>query len=227
MLNYKLTMIFIVVFIINVNSEKYEAENATRTSQATVINCEECSGGKAVDMKDGNLTFLVEIPQDGYYKIDFISSSPAGDNKQQKIRIDSSITGVVDFGSTFTEFKVINAVKRFKFTKGKHTIDILKYWGYVWIDYIEILPVAPSEVIEFKIGGLTNPNASLEARKLYDYLKVNFGKKVVSGMMIASARGALEEINSFESKTGYKTALIGLDFLHDVGYGTEWHTQYA
>lgn len=65
----------------NVRSEKYEAENALWTSQATIINCEECSGGKAVDMKNGNLTFSINISQEGYYKINFIASSPAGDNK--------------------------------------------------------------------------------------------------------------------------------------------------
>lgn len=227
MIRYNLPIILIFILTINAISEKYEAENATITSQAAEIECEGCSGGKAVDMKDGNLTFVIEIPQEGYYKIDFISSSPAGDNKQQKIRIDSSITGVVDFGLTFTGFKIINAVKRFKFTKGMHTVDIIKYWGYVLIDYIEILPVDTSEVIEFKIGNLTNPNASSETKKLYDYLKINFGRKVISGMQIASARGAIDEINNFESQTGYKPALIGLDFLHDVGYGTEWHTQYA
>jgi len=58
---------------------------------------------------------------------------------------------------------------------------------------------------------LVTPNPTKEANALYQYLRDNYGKKIISGTMTLQS---FDEINWLKSNTGKEPAIIGLDFMH-------------
>lgn len=75
---------------------------------------------------------------------------------------------------------------------------------------------------------LTNPNATNETKRLYDYLCDNFGVKMIAGQQESTWKGTPDyEMNYIEETTGKLPALRGLDFMNDdfsgvVKRGIEW-----
>lgn len=76
-------------------------------------------------------------------------------------------------------------------------------------------PPAPPPVevdTRFNINtGLVTPNASKEARSLYNFLREQYGKKIISGVMTLAS---LDETNWLKTNTGKEPAVLGLDFMH-------------
>ncbi len=63
-------------------------------------------------------------------------------------------------------------------------------------------------------------NATEPAKKLYNFLAINYGAKTISGMMtgeMASTMKSLPDVDSFYVRTGKYPALVGLDFLFATG----------
>lgn len=66
---------------------------------------------------------------------------------------------------------------------------------------------------------LVNANSSKEANNLYQFLKDNYGKKIISGVMTLNS---FDEINWLKSNTGKEPAIVGLDFMHS-GRNYSWY----
>src|SRR5687767_13284026 len=81
-------------------------------------------------------------------------------------------------------------------------------------------PPPPPPVAErFNINpSLVTPNASKEAIALYNFLKDNYGKKIISGVMTLNS---FDETNWLKTNTGKEPGIIGLDFMHS-GRGYTW-----
>mgnify|MGYP003575154611 CR=1 FL=1 len=76
----------------------------------------------------------------------------------------------------------------------------------------------PVIVGRFNINSnLVTPNPSPEATRLYQFLRENYGKKIISGVMTLNS---FDETNWLKANTGKEPAIIGLDFMHcNRGYG--------
>lgn len=72
---------------------------------------------------------------------------------------------------------------------------------------------------------LVTSQASPQAVKLYDFLKQNFGKKVISGTM-ANHSTNINEATWVHSQTGKWPALTGFDFIDHTNPGQNW-IQYS
>src|SRR5574337_836303 len=71
-------------------------------------------------------------------------------------------------------------------------------------------PVSPPP--RFNINAnLVTPNPTKEAVALYQFLKDNYGKKIISGVMTLSS---FDETNWLKTNTGKEPAIVGLDFMH-------------
>ncbi len=75
-------------------------------------------------------------------------------------------------------------------------------------------------------------NATEPAKKLYNFLAINYGAKTISGMMtgeMASTMKSLPDVDSFYVRTGKYPALVGLDFLFATGSNASdsWYQQYT
>ncbi|HMI04984.1 MAG TPA: glycosyl hydrolase [Pedobacter sp.] len=72
-------------------------------------------------------------------------------------------------------------------------------------------------------AGLVTPNASVEANKLYQFLRENYGKKIISGVMTLNS---FDETDWLKQQTGKEPAIIGLDFMH-CNRGYAWYDNKA
>lgn len=62
---------------------------------------------------------------------------------------------------------------------------------------------------------LTNPNATPEARRLFDYICENYGKKIISAVQECPGRWHEHEMRWLQNNVGRLPAMRGLDFIHD------------
>jgi mannan endo-1,4-beta-mannosidase len=66
---------------------------------------------------------------------------------------------------------------------------------------------------------LITANPTFEANKLYQFLRDNYGKKVISGVMTLNA---FDETTWLKTNTGKEPAILGLDFMH-TNRGYNWY----
>ncbi|SHK61800.1 glycosyl hydrolase [Fibrobacter sp. UWH4] len=156
----------------------YEAEDLPG---ASVAEGAEFSGGKYAKTADpSGITFTVKVEETAVYDITTKVLIKQYDWTTSKIAVNG-----VDVGSMLTTPRncdssyVVSASAKMKAGENKITVGNQA----LGVDYITV-ERHPDAV--FKISELpVTPNATESARKVYTYLRDNFGKKTVSGMMIS------------------------------------------
>jgi mannan endo-1,4-beta-mannosidase len=231
------------------NPTRYEAESASWGDGAEVAASGDTSGGQYLRMNGGRLTFTVNVPSAGFYTVTTRFSQTYDNSKTQNLAVNGQSIGPVTFPRTgnvesipvFTEMNLIGKVK---FNAGSNTIAITRNWGWVDIDYIEVSAYEPTP---FNISSVpVNPNASANTKKMYGFLKENFGQKIISGVMTNELLngyppltniGAQKEVEYVKNASGKYPALIGFDFMHGTGKefaeaqkdgdGNTWFSNYT
>ena len=156
----------------------YEAEDL---AGATVVEDADYSGGKYAKTADpSGITFTVKVEETAVYDITTKVLIKQYDWTTSKIAVNG-----VDVGSMLTTPRncdssyVVSASAKMKVGENKITVGNQA----LGVDYIT---VERHPDPEFKISASpVTPNASESAKKLYSFLRDNFGKKTVSGMMIS------------------------------------------
>ena len=162
----------------------YEAEQMTLQGNVKIVSDPQVDGFSGETYVDGfeddgdACEFEVEIPEDGFYDLDFVSASCGGE-KTNQILVDGEAAGTVKTEEeTFTDA----VLKRIYMSKGSHTVALHKEWGWILLDR---LVITDSELLDQSIyeidTPLCNPDASDEARALYSYLCDIYGTKILSG----------------------------------------------
>lgn len=83
-----------------------------------------------------------------------------------------------------------------------------------------VTPPPPTVPAQFNLNStLVTPNATREATALYSFLRDNYGKKILSGVMTLNS---FDETNWLKTNTGKEPAIVGLDFMHS-GRGYTWY----
>ena len=159
----------------------YEAESQPGVDATSIIAAESFSGGKYAKPADASgITFTVKVEETAVYDITtkvFI--------KQYDWITSKIVVNGVDAGSLLTTPRncdssyVISASAKMKAGENKITVGNQS----IGVDYIT---VEKHPDPEFKIGTApVTPNASESARKVFSFLRENFMKKTISGMMIS------------------------------------------
>ena len=227
------------LFGIAASANRYEAENAMIDSNSVQKTADaSASGGYYVNMKGGNLAFSVTVASAGFYTLFVSYSEPFDTNgKIQNLTINGQSTGQLSFPFD-SSFSYIKASPKIKLAAGANTIGIVNSWGWVNIDYIEIAPyIATPWAIS---NTLVTPNASDNAKKMFGFLRQNFQKKIVSGVMtntVMQNDGKYTpdtvqnqtEVAWIINASGKAPALLGVDFLHSTGLNSnnEWYRGYT
>lgn len=197
----------------SVFAQKYEAENAMLAGGAVKTACASCSGGSMVAQNGGNLTFTANITTAGYFDVNIMGATTGGD-KTNTLDIDGK---TVDFVYSSTTYSKITVASKTKLSAGAHTVKIINSWGYINIDYIEFISVAGPV---YNINqSLVTANPTNEAKCLYQFLKDNYRKKIISGAMTLNS---MDEIDWLKQNTGKSPALVGIDFLQ-TNRGYTWY----
>ena len=217
------------------SADKYEAEGATLSDGAQTASSSSASGGSYVQMKGGNLSFAVTVPAAGFYTVWARFSQTCDDSKAQNLVVNGTQVGQITFPATGPHngndcgpvaFEYFKAAGKVRLNAGADTIEITNSWGWVDIDYIEVGPYVPAP---FTVSGsLVTPNASQGARKVYGFIRDNFQKKIISGVMTDNVtqndgnytphtHASQPEMAHIYSASGKFPALMGLDFMHGTG----------
>jgi len=211
---------FLLFSLQQVFAQKIEAESAIISgggpdNVAVIQPSNTASGGYYVDSKESNLSFSVNIPETSFYNIYIYAAAPNGD-KINTISIDGSGS---DFSlTTNTDYLNLKAVSSYKLTAGQHTIEIIKSWGWINIDYITLEKVDASDRFDIN-QTLVTPNPTPEAVALYRFLLDNYGQKIISGVMTLNS---FDESNWLKTNTGKEPALLGIDLMH-TNRGYNWY----
>ncbi|WP_295099190.1 glycosyl hydrolase [uncultured Fibrobacter sp.] len=210
---------------------KYEAESATLSGGAKNVNGSGVSGTGYADMQEGNITFAgVTAEKAGKYQVTI--RYKAGDFKANYIVVNGATSGTVDFEAT-SNWSDVSTVVTLK--AGSNSISLEKYWGWISVDYID---VEPYESSPFKISATpVTPNATESAVKLYSFLRENFGKKTISGIMTGDMSGYTlgadfkthDDVKYIYTHSGKYPVLVGLDFLFATGPNASgsWNMEYT
>lgn len=222
-----------------VATDRYEAENGMVDSNAVQKTADpNASGGYYVAMKTGDLSFKVTVSAAGFYTVWASYSQPYDSSgKIQNLSVNGVSKGQISFPYK-PSFATIKASPKIKLEAGANTVEIIKSWGWVNIDYIEITPFTPTS---FTIASTpVTPNASENARKMYGFIRQNFQKKIISGVMTNTVmqNDGKYTPDTVENQTevawiikasGKTPALLGLDFMHSTGLNSEkeWYKGYT
>lgn len=211
----------------------YEAETATLADDAAVASSTAASGGKYVKMNEGSITFSgVTVDQAGQYSVIIHYMNNYGGSKINNVGIGSTSSAVTFDETAKGEFADVETV--LSLAAGANTIAITKSWGWIDVDYIEVKP------FEAKAFDLCNApvtkNATPAAKKLYNFLVNNFGKKTISGVMTGNMDAYTmgdatqhEDVQAVYKAGGKYPALIGADLMNATGASKDqgWFKQYT
>ena len=210
---------------------KYEAESATVSTEAKIVNSSEVSGTGYASLQEGNITFTgVTVETAGKYTLTI--RYKAGDFKANYLKVNGATAGTIDFAATTGWADLSTAVT---LKAGANTIAIEKYWGWIDVDYIDI---SAYESAAFKLSAKpVTPEATESAVKLYSFLRENFGKKTISGIMTGDMSGYTlgadfkthDDVKYIYTRTGKYPVLVGLDFLFATGPNASgsWNMEYT
>lgn len=210
---------------------KYEAESATVSSEAKIVNSSDVSGTGYASLQEGSITFTgVSAESAGKYTLTI--HYKAGDFKANYLKVNGATAGTIDFAATTGWADITTAVT---LKAGANTVAIEKYWGWIDVDYIDI-SAYESKPFELSASPVT-PNATESAVKLYNFLRENFGKKTISGIMTGDMSGYTlgadfkthDDVKYIYTRTGKYPALVGLDFLFATGPNASqgWNMEYT
>lgn len=189
---------------------RYEAENSELTGGAQIeSSIEKYSGKGYVSQREGQLTFKMIAPKTDKYSLR-IRYSNANSFKENDLYVNDIFIGKIAFSATsiWKTYVVENIV----LNEGENKIQIKKNWGWTYYDYIDL--AGQQSEVDFDLSPVisTTVTPSKEAVKVYNFLKENFGKKVISGAM-ANYSSGIEEATWMFDHAGKWPAMIGLDYI--------------
>ncbi|KAG8825106.1 hypothetical protein FRC17_008844 [Serendipita sp. 399] len=184
----------------------YEAENGVLVGTTVDTATAGYSGtGYVTGFADSSttLTITVQAPTTGLYDFTVTYQAPYGE-KYTAISLNGSPNGQVYFPAGTTWATASGG--QLLLNQGDNTIKFDAFWGWYFIDKIEINPSAPPPPHQVT-GTLNNPNASAGAKTLLSYLVSQYGKHILSGQQDPASYAWVQ------SNIGKSPAIIGLDMM--------------
>lgn len=197
---------------VTVEDVTYEAEDGTLAGHAKTESSKSGYSGSGYVTgleEDGDAcTFHIDITQEGFYDLEFITANQGG-YKENYVIVDGESLGTIGSDSGNFESSIF---ERVYFNIGAHDVTVSKYWGWVCLD---ALTVRGSEALPEDLytvsAKLVNPNATDNAKRLMSYLADIYGKQILSGQysdnMYGMERAAIWRV------TGEYPAVLGLDMI--------------
>ncbi|MCQ2107954.1 MAG: hypothetical protein MJZ05_04225 [Fibrobacter sp.] len=177
---YMLSAVLAAGVFTNALATMYEAEDQAGVDAAAILSGAEFSGGKYVKPGSDAMTFTVSVDETSMYDIETKVLIKQYDWTTSKILVNG-----VEVGSMLTTPRncdsayVVTASAKMK--AGKNTVTVGN--GAIGVDYISVNKHPDPE---FKISALpVTPGATESAMKVKTFLRDNFMKKTISGMMIS------------------------------------------
>lgn len=215
-------LLFILLSTSQLYAQRYEAENAVLAGGARAVANASASNGYHVAQEEGNLTFSINLEEEGFYNILLHAAAPYG-KKTNVLEINgASIKFVLASNSQFKTFQLVSTLK---LPAGTNQLRIIKEWGWINIDYIALEKVDAED--RFNLDqSLVTPDPIPEATALYDFLLDHYGRKIISGAMTLNDIASSPWADWIEETSGKEVALMGMDLMHSFR-GYNWVSDEA
>ncbi|MDR3002463.1 MAG: hypothetical protein LBU89_14535 [Fibromonadaceae bacterium] len=233
----------------SVFAQQYQAKDARvetnssvsdPTQVAALISNAAAAGGQYASIREGRVYFDINIATAGVYDVWVSYFNDDTSPKPQNVSVGTTIETVPFPVNGNLNFEKVKALSSVNLTAGSHTVGIGKgiggnqSHGWINIDYIEI---AAFESTPFSIStSLVTPNASANANKVYSFMRENFQKKIISGVMTNEVLvgnnpitlNDQKEVAFIRQASGKTPALVGFDFFHGTGHKSDeqWFKNY-
>lgn len=158
----------------------------------------------------GSATFKVNVPEAGLYALTVGYYIPQGyGNKATVIQVNGMGTEELTLEALPAEqVREEKMLTKIMLNAGSNTIQFMRGWGYYGIEYIKLDLADPPEPGYLKATDiLTNPNATLEARALMNYLLNQYGRKIISG------QHTLQDAEWINQQIGKYPAILSSDLM--------------
>lgn len=195
-----------------------EIESGELSGQAMVLDQEflgDYSGDGFVAMfyaEDG-VTFEANIEAEGSYDISIVCAADRAGVINQ-ITIDGE--PLISFAINSTDFSE-NVAEKVLIPAGKHVMGIKSNGELAgtYLDKITITPAEPVDLAQYEVENkLSNPNATEETQRLFNFLTDVYGKYTLSGQYSSNNLGKeCREFKEIERNTGKIPAILGLDLI--------------
>ncbi len=157
-----------------------------------------------------SLSAEVTVTREGFYDIAVIQASLGGHKENQVlldgVNIGTVITEETTFGKSVLEHIFLSA--------GSHTLGIGTGWGYIRVDRFELTPSAALPEDLYRIPEkMSVGEATPEARRLYDWLREGYGKRILSGQQCDGGMYGMENQAVWRATGGDYPAVLGLDMI--------------
>jgi mannan endo-1,4-beta-mannosidase len=204
---------FTVFFGISAAQTIFEAESAT-LSGAVAVSSPTASGGAYVDLREGTINMPISISQPGYYS--FVLVGRTADLKHNYFVLNGHTAKFAMYPAQ--QMQRVPVAADVYLDAGTHNIGVRPSWGYVNIDYIEMVQVQAPPKDRLK-RELCAQNPIPEADALFSFMLDNYGKKIISGVMTLAS---MDMPQWLLANTGKEPAMLGIDFMH-CNRGYNWH----
>ena len=128
------------------------------------------------DAAGDKVTVTINVANAGMYNLKVTYRANQG-QKVQTLQVNGANNGDLTFpaGTTFVDLDAGNIW----LNAGNNTLGILNSWGYLDVDKFSLY-TATTHTYNVATN-LIDPNATQEAKDLYDFIKCQFGKNIISG----------------------------------------------
>jgi mannan endo-1,4-beta-mannosidase len=199
----------------------YEAEKAIFSSGLNILTTLTGFSGDGYvgDFRSttDKLTFNINGLSTKYYDVYIKYSTSTWGAKICKVNINDNET-MFNLPATNGAFSEVKFGK-IKLSNSNNVIIISPSWTYFTIDYVKVLentdPVVPIDVSPVMA------NASSQTVNLYNFLRNNYGIKVISGAM-ANVAWNINEAEWIKQQTGKYPAMATVDYIHLPYSPSDW-----
>ncbi len=152
-----------------------------------------------LDRKGASIAVTVTVEETGIYEllVNYIQCFDV-DKKVQYLNVNGVNQGDVSFPFNSGEGWTLMSAGYVLLEAGTNTIAFEGYWGYTFLDYLQ-LRTAPSYLTNLNpTDTLSNPNADERTRALYQYLQDQYGQHIIAGQQ-ENCGSHCYNLNAYES----------------------------
>lgn len=193
--------------------KKYEAEDAEYGSLQKGSD-DSCTYVNLQSNAEDSIIFKIESDADcrAFLKI---KSKGNGGQKENNISVNDNLPDTfISKDSVWEEL----SYSYIKLNSGENTITISASWGWISLDYIELVNPKDIEMTGFN-NFVTTPcdkNANDAAKNLMTEIAANYGKKIITGQMDLTWKDSVDMAERIHNDTGKYPKLMGYDFMNYV-----------